>query len=134
MDKRKTLHLEIATPTKSFFTGDIDAISFTTTDGEIGVYPDHLPLIANVKASPIRIKIDDEWKSAFVADGFLEVARNHIIMLVDSAEWPEDIDFNRAERARQRAEERLHYRLSAQDYATTQAALARALARLKLKK
>ena len=91
-------------------------------------------VIANVVTAPIRIQINGEWKQAFVSDGFLELARNHIIMLVDSAEWPEEIDVNRAESAKERANERLHHRLSAHEYATTQAALARALARLKLKK
>lgn len=126
--------LEILTPERKFFTGKVEMIILKTTDGEMGILKDHLPMVASVAISPIRLLIDGAWRDAVVGEGFMEITHEKTIILADTAEWPEEIDINRAKAAKERAEERLQRKLSEVEYLRSQAALAKALARLKATK
>ncbi|MEI6602742.1 MAG: ATP synthase F1 subunit epsilon [Clostridia bacterium] len=128
-----TFSLEIVTPEKLFFREQVEMLVFKTPEGEIGILKSHAPIVAAVVASSIRIKQNDKWRSASVASGFAQVLGDQVVLLVDSAEWPEEIDFNRALEAKKRAEERLQKSINAQEQAQSQAALSRALARLSVK-
>ena len=105
-----TFYLEIITPDRQFYTGPADSLVMPALDGEYGVQPGHEPV---------------------VSDGFAEIMPDYVILLVSSAERPEEIDRKRAERARERAEERLRQKQSIREYHLSKAALARAMARLK---
>jgi len=104
----KTLHVEIVTPYEMFFEGPADMVVVTGKDGEIGVLPGHAPLVAALVPGEVRLKISDEWKHAVLTNGYAEIGPELMIIVVNAAEWPEQIDVSRAETALARAEARLH--------------------------
>jgi len=126
-------YLEIITPERVFFSGNVEMISVKTPDGERGVLAGHIPMVVAVAVGPVKITQKGEKLTAFLSEGFMEITQNKTIILADTAEWPHEIDINRALAAKMRAEERLHSRLSYKEYMRAQAALTRALERLKLK-
>jgi F-type H+-transporting ATPase subunit epsilon len=102
-------NFEVHTPYRPFFTGRVEVITLTLADGEIGVYAGHAPFTAPVASCILRIKDDQgEWKPAFITDGILEVKEHKNVLMVDAAEWPEEIDAERARQAQQRAQEDLN--------------------------
>ena len=123
--------LEITTPTRSFFSGDVHMLIITTPTGKMGIMRHHTPMIVAVESDVIALTIGGSVKQASVTSGFLEITDEKVILLVDSAEWPEEIDVNRALEAKRRAEERLHFKTSEREYVQSKAALARAAARLR---
>jgi F-type H+-transporting ATPase subunit epsilon len=124
--------LEIHTPHRLFFKDRIEALTIMLEDGEIGVLARHEPVTAQVKACLLKIKgRDGQWKTGFVSEGILEVTRGKTVLLADSAEWPDEIDRDRALEAKRRAEEILEnpaFRFEAQ---IARQRLARAEMRLK---
>lgn len=129
-----TFLLEIVTPERKFFSGEVEMVILKTPQGEMGILKDHIPMVVSVAVGPIRIKKENEWVEAVLNEGFLEVKQNKTIILADTAEWPEEIDINRAKEAKQRAEERLQRQLSQVEYIRSKASLSRALARLRVTK
>lgn len=127
-----TFYLEIVTPERNFFSGDVEMVILRTPEGEMGILPGHMPMVVVVDIGPLRIKKDGEWLEAALTEGFMKIKQDHTIMLTDTAEWPNEIDINRAKAAKERAEERLHRQTSQLEYTRSQAALSRALARLKV--
>lgn len=126
--------LEIVTPEKVFYSGEAYMIEFTTQEGEIGVYKNHIPLTTVIAPGVLRIKEAQGEKLAALHSGFVEILPEKITILAEVAEWPEDIDIDRAEAAKQRAEERLHNHTAEMDVARAEISLKRALVRLDLKK
>jgi F-type H+-transporting ATPase subunit epsilon len=129
-----TFALEVLTPDRSFFTGDVEMIIIETPDGQMGVLRNHVPMVAAVAIGPMRILKDGQWLEAALSEGFMEVKQDKTIILCDTAEWPNEIDANRAKAAEERARERLQNQLSNVEYMRSQAALQRALSRLKVTK
>lgn len=130
----KKFFLEIVTPTRKFFSGEVEMVVLRTPEGELGILKGHVPMVAAIAVGPMRLLLDGEWLEAFLSEGFMEVKPDRTIILSDTAEWPHEIDINRALAAKRRAEERLHSKISKIEYLHSQAALARAAARLKIKK
>ena len=99
-------NFEVHTPYRFFYSGKAEAITLQLTDGEIGVYANHSVFIAPVVASVLRFK-DAEGKSrtAFISSGILQVKEFKYILMVDAAEWPEEIDRERVLAAKLKAEE-----------------------------
>ena len=96
---------EVHTPYRPFFSGKAEAIILTLADGEIGVYAKHSPFTAPVHSCILRIKDDKgRWRPAFISEGILEVKEHKNVLLVDTAEWPEEIDRERALAAKENAE------------------------------
>ena len=127
----KTFLLEIVTPERQFFTGQVESLILPASDGSYGVEPGHEPVVAAVEPGETRYKVDGQWQSVIVTQGFAEIMSDYAVLLVSTAERPEDIDEARAQRAKQRAEERLRQHGSQQEYFRSKAALARATARLR---
>ena len=127
-----TFSLEIVIPDKKFFADDVEMLVLKTPEGEMGVLSGHMPMVVAVSIGPIRIKKDGKWLEAFISEGFMEVMQDKTIILADTAEWPDEIDANRAKAAEERARERLQGKLSRIEYMRSQAALQRALSRLKI--
>jgi F-type H+-transporting ATPase subunit epsilon len=101
-------NFEVHTPYRLFFSGKAEAITLTLADGEIGVYAKHTAFTAPVVSCILRIKDDKgQWRPAFITDGILEVKEYKTVLMVDAAEWPEEIDPGRARAAKQQAEETL---------------------------
>lgn len=126
--------LEIVTPERKFFSGEVEMVILKTPQGEMGVLKGHTPMVVAIAVGPLRIKKDGEWLEAVLTEGFMEVKQEKTVILTDTAEWPQEVDVNRAKAAKERAEERLQRQLNQAEYIRSQAALARALARLKVSK
>ncbi len=127
-----TFYLVIKTPERHFFNDAVEEILIETSEGQIGILPGHEPMITTVAIGPVKIKVNGEWKEAVLSEGFMEVNQDMVVALVDTAEWPEEIDANRAKRAEERAKERLQGKLSHIEYVRSQAALQRAISRLEV--
>jgi F-type H+-transporting ATPase subunit epsilon len=99
---------EVHTPYRRFFADSIEALVITLIDGEIGVYANHSAFTAPVTTGIMRIKDrDGRWRGAFTTEGILEVKEHKTVLMVDAAEWPDEIDRDRALAAKQSAEELL---------------------------
>ncbi len=127
------LTLEVATPTRLVVAESVDEVVVPGAEGYFGVLPGHAPLLATLGIGELTYRKGREEFHLAVADGFAEVRQDKVIVLADSAERPAEIDRERAERARQRAEQRLAGRSQEDvDYARAMCALARALTRLQV--
>lgn len=127
------LTLEVATPTRLVVAEVVDEVVVPGVNGYFGVLPGHAPFLSTLGVGELTYRIGREERHLAVAGGFAEVRNDKVIVLADTAELPEEIDRDRAERARERAERRLAGRSPDDvDYARAAAALARALARLQV--
>lgn len=128
----KTFQLEIIASDRVFFNGQCESLVFPGLDGAHGVLANHEMTVTCINAGEMKYKIDGEWQYAAVSDGYVEITSNHVIILADTVEKPEEIDVKRAEEAKQRAEEKLRQKQSIMEYYHTQAALNKAMNRLKV--
>lgn len=126
-----TFMLEIYTPNRQFYNGMVESVILPILDGSYGVEPGHEPVVTAIQTGEIRYKVKGEWHVAAIGNGFAEIMPHYTVLLVFSAEHPEEIDLKRAEAAMERAQERLRQKGSIQEYHHSKAALARAMARLK---
>jgi F-type H+-transporting ATPase subunit epsilon len=127
------LTLELATPTRMVVTETVDEVVVPGSEGYFGVLPGHAPLLATLGIGELTYRIGRDERHVAIAGGFAEVRNDKVIVLADTAERPQDIDRARAERARDRAEQRLSGRSQDEtDYARAAAALARALTRIQV--
>jgi F-type H+-transporting ATPase subunit epsilon len=127
------LSLEVATPSRLVIAEQVDEVVVPGIEGYFGVLPGHAPLLSTLGIGELMYRIGRDERHAAVSGGFCEVRNDKVIVLADSAELPTDIDRARAERARERAEQRLSGRSSDEiDYGRAAAALARALIRLQV--
>ena len=102
-----TIKLEIVSPDRVVYAADIDMLIARSTGGEIGILPKHIPLVTGLQPHAMKIHVDGGEKLFAVAGGFMEVEPEKITVLATAAEEPIDIDINRAQRAYERAQERL---------------------------
>lgn len=125
-----TFTLKIIAPDREFYEGDVEMVELRTTEGEIGVYKGHIPLTAVVAPGIVRIHEPGEVKYAALHSGFVEILQDSVTILAEVVEWPEEIDVNRAEEAKVRAERRLTEHDSATNIPRAELALKRAIARI----
>ena len=98
-------NFEVHTPYRLFYSGKAQAITLGLADGEIGIYANHSPFTGVVVTGILHIKeTEGDWRAAFVSSGILEVKEHKNVLMVDSAEWPEEIDKARALESKQEAE------------------------------
>ncbi len=124
--------LKIVTPDRIFYEGEVSMVEMNTTDGEIGVYSQHVPTTFILVPGVLAIHEDGEKKYAALHAGFAEVLQNQVTVLAEAAEWPDEIDVERAERAKARAEERLRDRADNINQMRAESALRRALTRIEI--
>jgi F-type H+-transporting ATPase subunit epsilon len=126
--------LEIVTPEAKTFSDDVDTVTLTGSEGEMGILPDHMPLMTALVAGEIHAVKDGRSIFLAVGDGFIQITGERVSILTDMAIQADNIDEAAAEQARQRAEERLKQKLSDEDSAMVHAALANALTQLQVKR
>ncbi|MDD3085165.1 MAG: ATP synthase F1 subunit epsilon [Candidatus ainarchaeum sp.] len=132
MSEEKTIKFEIATPERVVFKDHILQVSVPTTEGEVTILPKHSPLVSILKPGVLEIKkIDNSVEIISVSGGFLEVLLNKITVLADTAERAEEIDLERAEEARKKAEESIKKlrNVDASQFASLSAQIEKELAR-----
>ena len=129
-DANRLFQVEIITPERVFYTGEASMIEFTTTEGDIGVYKHHIPLTAVLSPGIVTITENNGAKKAAVHSGFAEILGDKVTLLAEIAEWPDEIDKNRAEEAKMRAERRLKVKEAGLDVKRAEIALKKALIRI----
>ena len=122
--------LNITASSGEFYQGSCESMVLPVKDGVYGVQAGHSPVLVAIHMGMLKFTVDGETRETLVGDGIAEVTPTFVLLLVDSAERPEDIDKNRAEAARIRAEERLQHKQSMHEYYQTKIALDRAMQRL----
>lgn len=130
MDK---FYLEIITPEKTFFRGEVESINIPALGGACSILAGHQPMVFATEPGSLFITVDGETREAFMSEGFVEVRPDETIAFSEAVEWPEDINERRAAEARERAEEQLRRNRSSAEYRLNRAALQRAFARLRVK-
>ena len=122
--------LNITASSGEFYQGSCESMVLPVKDGVYGVQAGHSPVLVAIHMGMLKFTVDGETREILVGDGIAEVTPTFVLLLVDSAERPEDIDKNRAEAARIRAEERLQHKQSMHEYYQTKIALDRTMQRL----
>jgi len=128
------IHLEVVTPSGAVVSEEVDIVTAPGVGGEFGVLANHAPFLSTIKTGTLSFKKDKVSKYLMVTGGFTEVSNNKITFLVESAEFGNDIDVDRALRAKERAEKRLVQAQQAAEKINrvrAEAALQRALARIR---
>ena len=130
-----TLKLEIVTPEGRAYSDDVAMVVLPSIEGEIGVYPAHVPLMTQLSPGELRILKDGKTTELVVGTGFIEVTGDSVSVLTDSALGEEEIDENATEEAIKRAQAALKDKnLSSDDTAEVEASLARSLAQIRFKR
>ena len=129
---QKSLNIELATPTSKQSIGEAESCSAPGVLGRFQILPDHTDFISELAVGEVKIESTGKTQYYAVSGGFLEVVDNQVLLLLETAESAEQIDTQRAEKAKNRAVERLEKKDEAIDFARAEAALARALNRLKV--
>jgi F-type H+-transporting ATPase subunit epsilon len=126
------LKFEIVTAERVIYSADVDIVIAPGVEGQLGILPHHAPLLTMLQPGELVVRKEGEETAIFVSGGFLEVMQNRVTVLADAAERAEEIDIERAEAAKRRAEEMLRLRPADIDLARADAALRRALVRIKV--
>lgn len=127
------LSLEIISPAKQVFSGEIKSITVPGTKGRFQVLKNHAPIISTFEIGLIKVNLTDKTRYFATAGGTIEVLNNKVLILADSIESSDEIDLERAVKAKERAEKRLQEKSKDIDVERAQAALARALNRIRIK-
>ena len=123
--------VKITAPDRLIYSGNADMIELTTTEGQIGVYKGHIPLTAVIAPGTVRIyETEGQVKSAALISGFVEILQDKVEILAEDVLWPDEIDINRAEEAKVRAERRLAEKATNTNIARAELALKKAVARI----
>mgnify|MGYP003548298886 FL=1 len=132
MADEKYFDLEIISPERTFYKGQVHFLELTTSEGEVGIYKNHIPMTNVVVPGIVTIHEADGVKEAALHSGFMVILQDSVKIMAEVAEWPDEIDENRANEAKIRAERRLKEGGSGIDYVRAEAALKRSIARLNL--
>jgi len=126
------IHLVIVTPERQLFSGLVDQVTVPSSQGYLGILPGHAPLLAELGIGNISYQADGRSEEVFCSWGFAEVLPDRVVLLAQSAEAASEIDLNRAEQARSRAERRLASKDPHLDFDRAQLALMRAISRMEI--
>src|SRR6059058_3987519 len=129
-----TLKLEIVTPDARTFSEDVEMVTLPAAEGEMGIYPQHVPLMTQIVAGELVARKDGRDLFLAVGEGFVQITADRVAIMTDMAIRAENIDEAKAEEARRRAEARLAERLDDEQTAVAAAALAHSLAQLQVKR
>ena len=132
MAENNLFTLKIITPDRMFYEGEVSMVEFNTTEGEIGIYKKHVPTTVIISPGILTITEENETKEAALHAGFAEILQDEVVIMAEIVEWPEEIDEERAKRAKERAEERLRTKTPETDILRAETALQRAMARIHL--
>ena len=130
----ETLKLEIVTPEGKAYSEDVEMVTLTGAEGEMGILPQHIRLMTQLMPGELVVRKNGRDQLLAVGQGLVEVEAHRVSILTDMAVAAESIDEAKAEEARRRAEARLREKLSAEEVASTNAALVRAVAQLRVKR
>lgn len=124
--------LQIVSPNRVFYEGEVSMVELNTTDGEMGIYAKHIPLTTVLAPGIVTIHEEADVKFAAVHAGFVVITQDKVTLMAEVAEWPDEIDIDRAEEARTRAERRLAEKDASTDVVRAEMSLRRALTRIEV--
>jgi F-type H+-transporting ATPase subunit epsilon len=133
-DMAATLKLEIVTPEAKTYSEDVEMVTLPGVEGEMGIYPMHVPLMTQIVAGELAVRKDGKEYFLAIGEGFVEITADKVAIMTDMAVRAEQIDEAKAEEARKRAESRLQEKLTDEETAMVSAALMHSLAQLKVKR
>lgn len=122
--------IRIITPDRIFYEGEAEMVEFNTVEGEVGIYKNHIPMTMIIKPGILCMTNGEEEKVAALHAGFVEVLPDKITILAEIVEWPNEIDLERAEAAKERAEKRLREKNPKTDMVRAEIALQKSIARI----
>lgn len=125
-----TLRLDIVTPERKIYEQDVDMVIVQGVEGELGILPNHIPLVSPLKIAVAKVKKGNQEEWIAVHGGFVEVRKDKVVILAEAAEVGSDIDQSRALQAKERAERRLANKQEQYDVKRAELALQRAMTRL----
>ena len=128
----KLFKLEILTPKKEFFNSEVEALTFTSTDGERTILAGHAPMISTLGIGELRIKKDGEWETAFQSEGFVEVRPDEVLVFSQLCEWDKEIDLVHVQKIKAALEEESRSEQSIAEQNHTAISLVRTITRLKV--
>lgn len=134
MANERDFTLRIITPDRTFYEGDAQMVEFNTTEGEIGILKDHIPMTVLISPGVLTITLEEETKVAALHAGFAEILGDRVTILAEIIEWPHEIDEHRAEEAKARAEERIQAGNDDLDLKRAEISLRRAITRIQVTK
>ena len=134
MADERNFDLEIITPDRIFWKGQANMLELNTTEGQVGIYKRHIPMTMILEPGSVTIHLDGENKEAAVHAGFIEILPEKITVMAEIAEWPDEIDENRAREAEERAKRRLQAHDPKIDLSRAEIALRKAMVRQELAK
>lgn len=129
-----TLKLEIVTPEAKIYSEDVEMVTLPAGEGEMGIYPNHVPLMTQLVAGELVARKDGRDFFLAVGEGFVQITPERVAIMTDMAIKAENIDEVKAEEAKRRAEARLAEKLDDEESAMVTAALAHSVAQLKVKR
>ncbi|MEX2416359.1 MAG: F0F1 ATP synthase subunit epsilon [Paenibacillaceae bacterium] len=127
-----TVKLEIVTPERKVYENDVDMVVVRGTAGELGILPNHIPLVTPLRIAPVKVKHGNQEELIAVHGGFMEVRKDKIVILAEMAELPDEIDIERAQKAKERAESRMNSN-DENDFRRAEIALQKAVNRINVK-
>lgn len=129
-----TFLLEIVTPEHLVYSNQVNSLTIKGVDGDLGILPGHIPLVTPLQVAPMFVKAAGATITIAVHGGFVEVHKDKVTVLAESAELPTQIDVERAEAAKERAQRRLQSRSKQDeiDHRRAELALQRAVTRIKI--
>jgi len=129
-----TLKLEIATPDAVVYSEDVEMVTLQGIEGQMSIYPQHIRLMTQLVPGEMAVQKAGRQDFLAVGEGLVEITNEHVSIVTDMAVAADSIDEAKAEEARQRAEARLRNQTSSQEVASVNAALARSLAQLSVRR
>ena len=129
-----TFHLQIVTPDGGFFDGEAERVSVRTIDGEAAVLGNHIPYVTALGTGEARVVVDGQTRRAAASGGMLAVTPGHVRVVASTFEWAEEIDVERAKRAKEDAEQRIQNAKDPHELQLAKARLSRAQVRLNVAK
>lgn len=127
------LRLKIVTPDREFYNDTIDMLVAKSELGEFAILKNHLPMVASLQISYLKIKKDGNFRFATIAGGYMTMKDNEIVVISDAVEWREEIDKDRAIRAKEEAERRLQEAKDSSSFDRAELELKKAINRLNIK-
>ena len=129
-----TFHLKVLTVDRVFFEGDVERIVVRTTQGNVGILPNHVKYLAALGIGGLTIIADGKSRTAAVAGGFVDVSKEQTVILARTCEWADEIDISRAESAEERAKAKLQQKLSEHEQDIASIKLRKAINRIRIAK
>ena len=129
-----TFHLKVLTVDRVFFEGDVERIVVRTTQGDVGILPNHVKYLAALGIGGLTIIADGKTRTAAGAGGFVDVSKEQTVILARTCEWADEIDISRAESAEERAKAKLQQKLSEHEQDIASIKLKKAINRIRIAK